>query len=149
MKFLVAIDGSEPSERALDYTLDLGDRLDASVTVVTAVQPQVYEESVSEPVRSLSEAERTVILENVDAAEERAEDLLADAAATAGDRGQDVDTELLFGDPVVAVTDYAEAHEFDAIYVGHRGLSHRAESALGSVAKEIVARSTVPVTVVR
>ena len=60
-----------------------------------------------------------------------------------------METELLYGDPVRAITDYATEAGFDAIVVGHRGRSERAESMVGSVARGIVNQATVPVTVVR
>ena len=52
-------------------------------------------------------------------------------------------------DPATVVPDYAAAESFDGLFVGHRGLSERYENLVGSVAKAILERSSVPVTVVR
>lgn len=149
MKFLVATDGSEAADDALDYALRLADAADADLAVVHAVQPDVYAEAASEPVAGLSEAERLFVVDSIENAEERGEDVLAEAAELAAERGVAVETELLYGDPVTRVAEYAAAGEYDGVVVGHRGLSERAEGMLGSVAKELVSRSSVPVTVVR
>lgn len=149
MKLLVAVDGSSEAEDALAYATDIADATGGSITVAYAVDPAVYDLGGSQPVSSLSDAEQRLVIEDIEDAEERGLDVLEDAAELASDLGQDVETELLHGDPVVAITDYAEDAEFDTIYVGHRGRSERTERMLGSVAEGIVERTTLTVTVVR
>lgn len=149
MNLLVAVDGSDEAEAALAYAADIASAVDGSITVVHAVEPTIYDEGGREPAATLSEAERRLIVESVEDAEERGLDVIEDAAEFAGERGLDVRTGLVYGDPVPAITDYAAEEGFDAIYVGHRGRSERAERVLGSVATGIVRRATVPVTVVR
>lgn len=146
MRFLVAVDGSEYSARALDHAVEMAGAAGASVTVVHAVVPEVYAESYAEPVADRSEVDRAFVVEAVADAEERAEQVLARMERRA--EGVEVTTELLYGDPVVEVADYAEDEGFDGIFVGHRGVSERYEALLGSVAKGLVGRASVPVTVV-
>ena len=148
-KFVVAFDGSETSERALEHAIRMASGLDASLTVVHAVDPQVYSSGGDAPVRSRSDAERRLVLEAVENAEHRGETLLDRAASTAEDAGFAVETELLYGAPVPAVADFAENEGFDGVFVGHKGLDESYERVLGSVAKGLVERSRVPVTVVR
>ncbi len=147
MKFLVATDGSDEAENALAYAADIADAVGGSITVAHAVDPAVYDEGGSEPISTLSDADQRLIIENIEATEQRALDVL-DRAVDSVDTVEG-DGELLYGDPDVAIADFAESEGFDAIYVGHRGRSARAEQMLGSVAKAIVERATVPVTVVR
>lgn len=149
MRLLVAIDGSRQSERALEHAIDLAAATDAALTLVHAVDPDVYTDAGVEPVSSLSDAENKLLREDVDDAEERAETVMASAVEFAEGRGVSVETALVYGDPVDSVTDFAEAEGFDGILVGHRGLSDRAERVLGSVAKGLVERSSVPVTIVK
>jgi nucleotide-binding universal stress UspA family protein len=149
MKLLVAVDGSSEADDALAYATDIADATNGSITVAYAVDPAIYDVGGNAPVSSLSDAERRLLVEDVGDAEDRGLDVLEGAAALAAELGQDVETELLYGDPVVAITDYAESEEFDTIYVGHRGRSERTERMLGSVAKGLVERTTVTVTVVR
>lgn len=149
MKFLVAVDGSNEAGNALQYAADIAAVAGGSITVAHAVHPAVYDEGGSEPITTLSDAEQRLILENVEDAEQRGIDVLDDALDRVEDVGVDVEGELLYGDPVTEIADFAEAEGFDGIYVGHRGRTGRAELLLGSVAKAIVERATVPVTVVR
>ncbi|WP_254532879.1 universal stress protein [Natrinema gelatinilyticum] len=145
MKFLVAVDGSDEAENALQYASDIAAAVGGSITVVHAVNPAAYDEGGNEPVSTLSEAEQRLIIENIEDAEQRGSNVLDDAFEIV----DDVEGELLYGDPVTEIADFAEAEGFDGIYVGHRGRTGRAELLLGSVAKSIVERATVPVTVVR
>lgn len=148
MKFLVATDGSEEADEALAYATDISDAMGGSITVVHAVDPTVYEEGGSEPISGISNADRRLIIENIEDAEDQGLDILDEATTFAEDLGHKVDTELLYGDPVSEITDYAAEKNFDTIFVGHRGRSEHTERLLGSVAKEIVERATIPVTVV-
>ncbi|MFP8889056.1 universal stress protein [Natrialbaceae archaeon A-CW2] len=149
MKSLVAVDGSEASKNALEYAADIADAMDGSITVVHAVDPTAYDEGGDEPALSLWESEPRLVIESVEDAEARGQQHLEDAADLAAECGQIVETELLYGNPVVAITAYAEEEGFDTIFVGHRGRSGRAGMMLGSVAKSLVERATVPVSVVR
>lgn len=148
MQFLVAVDGSRESNRALDYAARLAAGLDASLTVVHAVEPAVYSEGGDAPITSLGEAERRLVVEAVTDAEDRGQRILDDAVERL-----DVDikatTDLLYGDPLVVIPSFLEREQFDGVFVGHRGYSKRYEGLLGSVAKGLVERSPVPVTVVR
>ena len=149
MDLLVAFDGSDPAENALAYASDIVDATDGSLTLVNAVNPNVYEEGRSEPVAGPAEAEGNFVAESVEAAGERGQAVLEDGIDLARDLGHEADGELLYGDPVTAITDFAEAADLDTIVIGHRGRTGRAGVLLGSVAKQVVERSTVPVTVVR
>jgi nucleotide-binding universal stress UspA family protein len=153
MNFLVAVDGSDASDAAVDHVAELAERLDARVTVVHAVDPSVVVEGGDEPV-SYTEADDMIVQEPVEDAEARAQAVLDAAAERLREADVDVETVLLYGDPIEAIPDYAGAGEdgetpFDGLFVGHRGLSERYESMVGSVAKALVEHSPVPVTVVR
>jgi nucleotide-binding universal stress UspA family protein len=70
-------------------------------------------------------------------------------AVDAVDEDLRVETELLAGRPARAIAQHASERGIDAIFVGHRGLSEERERVVGSVAKSVVDRADVPVTVVR
>jgi len=117
--------------------------------VVHAVDPTAYDEGGSETDHVAFGCGRALDPRGVADAEQRGLDLTDEAAAFADELGHDVAVELLYGNPVAEIADYAESEGFDTIFVGHRGRSERAGLMLGSVAKSIVERATVPVTVVR
>lgn len=148
MEFVVATDGSEHSEAALVHAANLATATDGSVTVVHVVSPEVQTRGGSDPVVDPSSAADRLLREDEGDAEARGERILENAAAVAADHGATVETDLLHGDPVEAVADYAARVGADGVVVGHRGLNERAEEYLGSVAKSLVGRSPVPVTVV-
>jgi nucleotide-binding universal stress UspA family protein len=149
MKFLVAVDGSRQSEQTIEYAVELATAAGASVTLVYAVDPEVYSEGGMEPISNLSDAEQRLVIEDIEDTEHRAEDVLDEATRIAADLGREVDAEIIYGDPVVSIPAYAENEGYDNLFVGHRGRSERTERVVGSVAKGIVERSDVPVTVVR
>ena len=149
MKFVVAVDGSAESERAVDHAVGMAAAAGGTLTVVHSVDPDVYDTGGTEPVSGLSDAEGRLIIESVEDAEERGERLLADAADRAAEAGVEADAELLYGNPVETIPEFAAEEGYDGVFVGHRGLSDEHERVLGSVAKGLVERSSVPVTVVR
>jgi len=144
MEFLVAVDGSEQSQRALRYACEMARASGASVVLAHAVDPSVYQaEGVDE-----ADRERALVMEGPDDAEERGREVLDDAVELARESGFDPETALLHGDPAVVVAEYAQERDVTGVYVGHRGLSEEYEALMGSVAKQLVERSVVPVTVV-
>ncbi|MFP4218477.1 MAG: universal stress protein [Salinarchaeum sp.] len=149
MDFIIATDGSSTSDTAIEHALTIVERMGASLTAVHAVDPSVYEEPSGDPVAGLGEAERHLIIESVEEAEERGEEILDDAVDLAHSHGVEIRTELLYGDPTRVIPTYAQEEEMDGIFVGHRGLSRSHERAIGSVAKAIVDRTPIPVTIVR
>lgn len=151
MKFVVAVDGSGESDRALDHAAEMANATDASLTVVHSVDPDVYDTGGQDPVAGLSDAEPRLVVESVEDAEQRGERILEDATERIAETAPDVpvETDILYGDPVETVPEFATTGGYDGIFVGHRGLSEPHERVLGSVAKAIVERSSLPVTVVR
>jgi len=149
MQYLVAVDGSESSTEALEYAIDLAARTDAGLLVAYAVEPRVLVEETGEEAPTNAEVGQRIYTEDIEVAEDRGEDVLADARERAETAGVPVETTLLYGDPVDTVTEYAESEGVDSIFVGHRGLSDRIEGMVGSVAKGLVGHATVPVTVVK
>jgi nucleotide-binding universal stress UspA family protein len=148
-QYLVAVDGSEASDDALAYAIDLAGQTGASLIVAYAVEPRVLVEGTGEEAPTNAEVGERIYTENVEVAEERGEEVLADARERVEAADVAVETTLLYGDPVDTVADYAAAEEVESIFVGHRGLSGRVEGMVGSVAKGLVQHAGVPVTVVK
>jgi nucleotide-binding universal stress UspA family protein len=149
MKFLVATDGSRHGDAVLEHALEVAAAADADLTVAHVVRPAVSEAPGTESVEDVGDAEESLIRESEADAERRGERILREARDFAAASDVTVGTELLYGDPVEAVAEFAADEGYDGVFVGHRGLSERAERVLGSVAKGLVERSSVPVTVVR
>lgn len=143
MRYLVATDGSEEADNAVRYASAQAVAFDATLEIVHILQPKTElvdgEIVLSGGKRSTELGEQTL---------EQARRL---AAGIVDERGGSIpiETQLLAGRPAETITEYAHESGADAIYVGHRGLSEEREQVVGSVAKSIVDKATVPVTVIR
>lgn len=141
MSYLVATDGSTESDKAVRYAARQAVAFYETLEIVHVLTPD------SELI------DGRLILPGEDAAVEAGEGVLANARNVAeeavGDEPIDVETQLLTGRPADAITQYATEAHVDAIYVGHRGLSEEREQVVGSVAKSVVDKADVPVTVIR
>lgn len=136
MRYLVAVDGSEESEHAIETAVAHAEAMDAHLDVVHAVVPEI---------RTV-DGER--MIESADEATRRGQEVL-EAVHEVIDESVEYERVLVYGHPVDAVPDYASENDIDHIFVGHRGLSEKQEEFVGSVAKQVVDRAGVPVTVVR
>ncbi|QZA89295.1 universal stress protein [Salinarchaeum sp. IM2453] len=146
--FLVAIDGTTESERALDHAAEIAVAMNADIDIVHAVHPDIYKESDTPAPANRAKGYERDLVKSVQAAEARGREALEDAVDSVPDEVS-VTSSLLYGNPVNEIVDYATNNEIDAIYVGHRGESIRNDHLVGSVAQAIVQRAQVPVTVVR
>jgi len=134
---LVAIDGSEGAERALDCTLSLIERLGGKLTAL-AVEGKLpaYASTAGEVDEVKREKDKFFTA------------LLEDARAQAQQRGVALDTDLVPGHAAEVITHYAKAHGHDLILIGHRG-HFLGDYLLGSTADRVAHHAHCPVIVVR
>ncbi|WP_227353582.1 universal stress protein [Haladaptatus salinisoli] len=139
-RILVPIDGSEQSEKALEYVLT--EFPDGDITVINVIDPidVGYTSTVGMPGYSEEWYEES---------KESAEALFEDAQETAAEYGATLSTTTELGRPAQAIVEYAEENDFDQIIMGSHGRSGVSRILLGSVAETVVRRSPMPVTVVR
>lgn len=149
MQIVAAYDGSEQSTKAIEYACDICEALDASITIVHAVQPNIYEAARGESMANFAEEYRREILRTIDAAEEQGQEYLAEAERIVTAEGYSGSTELLYGDPVNKILEYVKTEDVGTVVVGHQGQSEGSHPSIGSVAQALVARSPVPVIVTR
>jgi nucleotide-binding universal stress UspA family protein len=132
---VVATDGSESVQRAVDVALDLARRFDAEVHAISIVDT---DEVDSSPDRLHEEMETAL--------KEGAEEALADVRASTD---LDVTTSVRVGRPATEIREYAEAHDADLVAMGTRGRHGENRFLLGSVAERIVRTCPMPVLTVR
>ena len=82
-------------------------------------------------------------------AEEHAEEVLEPARELAAERGRDLETAVVTGEPDHRIVAQAEDESVDLIVIGSHGREDISRLLLGSVAEKVVRRSPVPVLVVR
>jgi nucleotide-binding universal stress UspA family protein len=131
---LVATDGSDSSERALAFAIQLARETGASLEIVS-VRPQW----------STGGTGNATLERDKDRASER---VAEDAANRARGEGVVSTARVLEGDTVSCIVDTARRVHAELLVVGSRGLGSMSGAMLGSVSQALVRRSPVPVTVV-
>ncbi len=136
-RVLVAVDGSEGAQKALDCALSICESVDAELTVL-AVEGKLpaYAGSIGE-VEEVKREKDTYF-----------SGVLARARVQAEERGVQIDTDLVPGHAAEVITHYAKAHGHELIVVGHRG-HFLGDYLLGSTADRVAHHAHCPVMVVR
>lgn len=134
-KFLVPIDGSPKSFRALDTTLKLA----SPDTIVTCVY---VHENRAEYKSFFNPKVDTKIIKDASRFLERAKKKCKKHNIQCNDK-------ILHGPPGPKIVSFARLHHFDLIVMGSRGKGKLAEMLLGSVSNYVVHKSRVPVTIVK
>lgn len=135
MRILIAIDGSEHSDRAVRLVAAMSWPEGAVFRIVSVIDDPVVGFDVAPDDLIRAEMKRR----------------LDGAVAAAAERlpGDTVEREVLRGRAASKILEDAVVHGADLIVVGHRGQSAVAALLLGSVATEVVEKAAVPVLVAR
>lgn len=136
--FLVATDGEEYSIQALDWLMGSLVENGDEVVVLRVIEPG-------------SSAHRQFMAENEETTKSEAQDVLLHVL-TKNDRQINVTVEFVIGPPIKTIQRMLEVYKPDSLVVGTRGRSTSAWQkafSLGSTSQYLVARSPVPVIVVR
>lgn len=138
MTFLVGLDGSDASERALDYAITHAGN-DDTLGLVHIIEWSPFS------IETMEENEyRGMIL---DTERQRArEDILDPAAARVRDAGKGVEVHLLLGKPAEELHRLSDGA--DLIVIGKTGQSALKRLLVGSRTHKILQLSTVPVVIV-
>lgn len=135
-KILLAYDGSEPGKKAFDAALDLAQKYEAELFVLTVAQPPDFGEDV----------ETEAIIENSRNYHRR---LLAELKHLVAEAGVHAHFEVAVGHAAEQIIYHGDRHKADLIVLGHRGKSFFRRLLLGSVSKQVVQYADRPVLVVR
>ncbi len=150
-KILVALDGSEPSNNALEHAVSLATNFKAKLIILAVIQrvmiPIFHEDgfdgtslSSSTETAQYQERMRVVYQSVLDNAmiqiREEHPDLMAEAV-------------LKEGRPSATITDFAENEGVDLIVMGSRGIGGYMGWILGSTSRRVVDSCTKPVIIVK
>jgi len=144
---LVAVDGSENSDRALDFALDLAEKFGASMTILNVSESlamsAVPQESANYPssntaafAKDLRAIQNEIVSKDLDHARSVKPNL-------------PVSSILKEGDAALEIVNTAKDGGFDVIVVGHRGLSNLRERLLGSISEKVAHNAPCPVVIVK
>lgn len=139
-KICIAYEGSDNSNRAFDFALELcklcpGAALD--LTVLSVVVPPEQSDVISH------------IDQIIAAMRARYEKMLAALTQKAKDSGVALNTEILTGDAAEEILKYVRDKSFDMVIVGQKGKSVIDQFVLGSVSRRVVRYAVCAVTVVK
>ncbi|KAB1187457.1 MULTISPECIES: universal stress protein [Haloferax] len=132
---LFPTDGSEGSERAREHALALAADQHATLHVLNVVE-------ATAPGASLHE----LVADNL---RELGEGIVSEVAEMGTDRGIDVETTVVEGDPARTIVAYAESNDIDVIVMPTHGRPELTKAIVGSVTDKVIRTGDVPVTVVK
>lgn len=136
-KLLLATDLSEASSSATDQAFDLASRLDASLLVVSVIDPG----SLLMPGGRFRA--------RIDQVREGREHLAQELVERGRDMGLPVSFLVWSGDPGDMIVEAAEAEHVEMVIVGSHGRGAVGRFFLGSVSEHVVRHAPCPVLVVR
>jgi nucleotide-binding universal stress UspA family protein len=153
-KILVALDGSESSQRAAQAALELAEKLESELIVLHAIVPPTsyYHSTIASPVGMTLPAPSQHEIDAYYAyARKVALSVVGDTESKAKKRGIAVKTEITEAalSIVETIINQASKENVDLIAVGTRGLGGFKKMLLGSVSSGIVSHAQCPVLVVR
>ncbi|UCD45472.1 MAG: universal stress protein [Candidatus Bathyarchaeota archaeon] len=150
-KILVPLDGSEPSNHALEHALSIAEKYKSKVTLL-AVVPRVVlpvfpdEGFGTAPVTAAKDMARYQ-----DKMKEIYENVLKDAREEVSKEhpGIELETVLKEGRPSATIVETAEEGEIDLIVMGSRGVGGITGWILGSTSRRVVDSCTKPILIVK
>ena len=141
-RILVAYDGSPHSKNALEWAIDLGLLTRAKITAV-----KVAEMADITPYFKVGGS--TGMIEEIEEHKEADRRILDAATLVAQRRGIAITTELLFGNIALAILEYAKENDMNLIVAGTRGHGALEGMLMGSVTRNLISLSKIPVLVVK
>jgi nucleotide-binding universal stress UspA family protein len=149
-KILVALDGSKPADKALDFALDLGAKYSANIVLVSVVPPVIAPLSVY-PATSVPTIPPLAMDTYSDELKTSHEKVLSEALKKAKKVKPNlkVSTKLVEGRPADKIVETAKEGNFDIIVVGSRGLGSIKKFFLGSVSDRVADEAACPVLIVK
>ncbi len=142
-RILVATDGSETADRAVDYAANLAKQNAASLLIVNVIGGYGLPESLFSQFTNAQQAWLQELLESISA------QMLTKARDRARDLGvASIELESRLGDVAQTIADIAEEKNADLVVVGKRGNGRVVGLLLGSVSQKLASLCLRPVTVV-
>jgi nucleotide-binding universal stress UspA family protein len=140
-KLLVAVDGSDHAQRALDYALRLAKESSGVELHILTVQP---EPNVYGEIQVYITQEHMAQLQR-----QHSEDILAPALQAARQAGVAHTSEILVGNAASSIARRAEEMGCEGIVMGTHGRDAMSSVLMGSVALKVVHLTSLPVTLVK
>ncbi len=144
---LVAIDGSENSNRALDFSLDLAEKYGAAVRILNVSESPAMGAVPLEPT-TISGESMVVFAKDL---QRFHEEILNKAVVHAKEIKPNVvvSSKLREGDPALEIVGESKDEGFDIVVLGHHGLGRVREIFLGNISEKVAHLAPCPVVIVK
>lgn len=139
IKILVPVDGSENSNKAINYAIDIAKKYSGTIHLIHVVRSAA----------TLTVAPAEVFLDITQQLIESGKGILKESQAKIKESGIEVSTEILQGHPGSQIVQFAEKIEADIIIMGSRGLGMVARFVLGSTSDYVSDNAKCPVLIVK
>ena len=144
---LVGVDGSENSDRALDFALDLAEKFNASIMILNVSESLAMS---AIPQESITYSGGNTASFGKDLRKIHDEILSRSVArAKAVKPNLSISSMLKIGDPALEIVNTAKEGGFDVIVVGHRGSGKKKELFLGGISEKVAHLTPCPLIIVR
>ncbi|MHC1762402.1 MAG: universal stress protein [Negativicutes bacterium] len=141
-KILVAYDGSSHSKHALNWAIDLSLLSDAQVAAVKVFEGSRLYPAISET----GGKEFPALLDEIRREDQR---LMDEVGLMGHSRGVTIKCDILQGNIAEQIIKYARDDNYDLIVVGTKGHGVLEQLLMGSVTRNLVSLSRIPVLVVK
>jgi nucleotide-binding universal stress UspA family protein len=150
-RILVAIDGSEPSNRALDYAVELSAKWNAELTLLAVISKVMLPIFPDEGFGATPLAAAREFGQYQEKMRNVYQNILSEAIEKIKIEHPtlDVKTILEEGRPSATIVDLAETDGFDLIVMGSRGIGGITGWILGSTSRRVVDSCTKPILIVK
>lgn len=144
-KILVALDGSEHANRALNYALNLADKYSSTITLLSVIHQQYI------PIDAEADLTLSIRINFLEEQRKQHEKLLSEALKRIKKEkpNLEISTKLMEGRPADMIVETAREGNFDIIVMGSRGIGGIKEIFLGSVSDRVSDNAHCPVLIVK
>ena len=145
---LVPIDGSEHSNNALKFGLDLAEKYSAKLTLLSVAQPVVVTGPMFITQPMMPPTSTAMYVQAIESAHKKMlEDTYNRAKAEKPDL--EISKRLVDGRPADQIVEIADKEKFDLIVIGSRGVGGVKKFFLGSVSDRVADEAHCPVLIVK
>lgn len=135
-KILLAVDGSEHSIRATEYTLGIAKKFASVIDVVYVVDGDTAKKDV-------------LYASNKFEIEKKRKEKLAPIREMLDESEAIFGTHVLHGEPGPTIVKFANDREMDCVVIGSRGLNQLQSFILGSVSHKVAKHADCPVLIIK
>lgn len=145
---LVPIDGSEHSNNALKFGLDLAEKYSAKLTLLSVAQPVVVTGPMFITQPMMPPTSTAMYVQAIESAHKK---MLEDTynRAKAEKPNMEISKRLVDGRPADRIVEIADKENFDLIVIGSRGVGGVKKFFLGSVSDRVADEAHCPVLIVK